>query len=78
MEHNSSSANQEIPRLLWNPTAHYRFHNGPQPYPILSQMIPVHNFTPNFHIIFPSVLILLTSQVRTAAMLVFLITVKNC
>jgi len=54
-EANSHSVSQEIPHLLWYLMVHYHVHKSPPLFPILSQMHPLHTFTPYFPKIYSNI-----------------------
>ena len=58
-EANTFSANQEIPRILWNPKVHYRSQKCPPHVHILRQLDPAH--VPTIHFLKIHVKIILPS-----------------
>jgi len=61
-EANSQSASQEINLPLYNPKVHHHAHKGPPLIPILTQMHPVHTFTPYFHHIHSNIVLISTPR----------------
>jgi len=59
---NSTSATQEIARLLRNPDVPYHEHKIPPPVCILSQMSPVHIFSPYFFKIHSNIILSSTAK----------------
>ena len=55
-EANWFAANQEIPRILWNPKVHYRTHKRPLPVSILGQSNPGHIPTSHLLEIHPNII----------------------
>jgi hypothetical protein len=52
----SLAARQEIHRFLWNLKIRYRVHKSPPLVAGLSQMYPVHNFSPSFRRIYSNII----------------------
>jgi len=59
-EANINLADQQIPRILWNPKVYYRVYKSSPLDPILSQMNSVHTFSHYF----PNILSILFSHQR--------------
>jgi len=51
-----------IPRMLWNPKAHYRVFKSPRPVPVLSQINPIHAI----HLTSVRYILILSSHIRLA------------
>jgi len=61
-EANRFLASQEIPRILWDPNAHYRINKCPTPVPFLSHVDPLHVLTSHFMKIDVNIILPFTSR----------------